>query len=207
MKSVDALPGLAPLNVNRIVVALAALVIGVSACGSDAPSATDDRGADQETSTTAAPTTSIDDNGITFYEGISHGHTDAAVDYTQSPPVGGYHAYAWQNCGVYDAPVIDENAVHSMEHGAVWLAYDPSLTDEQVEVLRALASGESHVLVSPYEGLADGEAVVATAWGVQLRLDSVDNPRLAAFVATYQKDARAPEPGATCAGAIGEPIQ
>ena len=139
------------------------------------------------------------------FTGLTNRHTKNAVAYPQSPPVGGDHNPAWQNCGVYDTPVANENAVHSLEHGAVWLAYRPDLPADQVEVLRALARGHSHILVSPYPGLT--EAVVATAWGKQLRLDSVTDPRLVQFIANYEEGPQAPESGVTCSGAVGSPIE
>ena len=49
--------------------------------------------------------------------------------------------------------------------------------------------------------------MVATAWARQLRLDSVQDERLAEFVAQYQDGDQAPESGASCTGSpLGEPI-
>ena len=113
----------------------------------------------------------------------------------------------WWNCGFYDEPVRDENAVHALEHGAVWLAYSPDLDEADVEVLHDLARENEKVLAAPYEGLDDGVAVVATAWARQLTLDSVDDPRLEEFVEQYQDGSQAPEAGASCTGTpVGEPI-
>jgi uncharacterized protein DUF3105 len=74
-------------------------------------------------------------------------------DYDKSlgtPPAGGPHNDVWQNCGFYDEPVRDENAVHSLEHGAVWITYLPDLPQDEIEVLRDLAESNGFVLVSPY---------------------------------------------------------
>jgi Protein of unknown function (DUF3105) len=145
--------------------------------------------------------------GVLTYTGLTRDHTDDPQTYPQSPPVGGDHAFVWQNCGVYNEPIRNENAVHSLEHGAVWLAYRPDLPADQVAIVAAFAINQSHILVSPYPGLAAGEAVVVTAWGVQLRLDSVTDPRLAQFVAKYQEGPQAPELGVTCSHGTGDPIQ
>ncbi|EYR61911.1 hypothetical protein N866_14330 [Actinotalea ferrariae CF5-4] len=117
------------------------------------------------------------------------------------PPIGGDHDPVWQNCGYYAEPVRVENAVHSLEHGAVWVTYQPDLAEEQVAQLRELAAQESYLLVSPYEGLA--APVVATAWGVQLELESVSDERLPAFLERYLQGEQTPEPGAACQGGVG----
>ena len=45
--------------------------------------------------------------------------------------------------------------------------------------------------------------VVATAWGRQLAQDSVDLPRLSAFVDTFAQGPQTPELGAPCTGGMG----
>jgi hypothetical protein len=124
------------------------------------------------------------------------------VDYPQSPPVGGPHNPIWQNCGFYSKPVRNEHAVHSMEHGAVWITYSPDLPEDQVEEIKSLTL-KNYVLVSPYPGLP--APVVASAWGKQLRLDSANDPRLGQFVTTYRLGPQNPEPGAPCSGGVGSP--
>ena len=121
------------------------------------------------------------------------------------PPVFGAHLNAWQNCGIYDQPVGLGNALHSMEHGAVWLTYSPNLSETQIAELQDLARGLDFVLMSPYPPQTD--PVVLTAWGVQLGIDSLPDDRIAKFIAYYENGPQNPEPGAPCSGAIGEPIQ
>jgi hypothetical protein len=135
----------------------------------------------------------------------SRDHTTAKVSYPQTPPVGGNHAQAWMNCGVYSTPVPNENAVHDLEHGAVWVTYRPGLPARQVDQLRQLAAGQTYLTVSPYPGLP--APVVASAWGVQLRLPDASDPRLAEFAAKYMQGPQTPEPGAPCTGGIGTPAQ
>ena len=67
---------------------------------------------------------------------VKQGHVTTAVSYEQTPPAGGEHAPVWLNCGTYVKPVPNENAVHAMEHGAVWVTYRPDLPAAQVEQLR-----------------------------------------------------------------------
>src|ERR1051325_4821995 len=63
-------------------------------------------------------------------------HLAGKIDYQESPPVGGAHNVVWQNCGIYSTPIHNEHAVHSLEHGAVWITYRPDLPADQVEILR-----------------------------------------------------------------------
>ena len=132
--------------------------------------------------------------GVETFEVESATHTTDPVDYPQDPPAGGPHDPSWQKCAVYDAPVRNENAVHSQEHGAVWITYQPDLPESDREILAELAEGQQYVLISPYPGLED--QVVASAWGAQLRLDDVNDPRLQAFIDRYAGNG--PERGATC---------
>lgn len=129
-------------------------------------------------------------------------HVDTAVDYDQVPPLGGAHAPVWANCGFYpDQDVPDELAVHSLEHGAVWITF-PADGEFDQQALGDLAAGQSHVLVNPSP---DVDQVTATAWGAQLAVDALDDPALAAFIETYVQGPQTPEPGATCSGGVGEP--
>jgi hypothetical protein len=138
-----------------------------------------------------------------FDVGHSAGHTEAEVAYEQSPPAGGEHNDVWQNCGYYAEPVRDENAVHSLEHGAVWITYSPDLSEDEVERLRDIAESQTYVLVSPYEGLPT--PVVASAWGKQLSLQSAEDADLERFIGAYRQGPQTPEPGAVCTGGIGRP--
>src|SRR5215210_2310164 len=129
----------------------------------------------------AAPTfAQAPSEGLESFEVPSRFHTEEPVLYQQNPPAGGDHAPIWQNCGFYDAPVRNENAVHSMEHGSVWVTYRPDLAEDQIDRLRQLAHRQDHILVSPYPDLP--APVVASAWGKQLHLDSGTDLRLDEFV-------------------------
>ncbi len=141
--------------------------------------------------------------GVVTYTNLARNHVPGAVTYPQTPPVGGPHNGVWLNCGIYDAPVANENAVHSLEHGAVWLTYLPSLPSRDVDTLRSLVSGHDYVILSPYPGLPT--PVVISAWGLQLRVQSASDPRLAQFIAKYAQGPQTPEPGASCTGGTGTP--
>ncbi|GLU46621.1 DUF3105 domain-containing protein [Nocardiopsis ansamitocini] len=140
-------------------------------------------------------------DGVQEFSGLTNNHVTESVDYDQSPPVGGDHNSLWQNCGVYAAPLEPTHAVHSLEHGAVWINYDPDLPADQVEQLDAFYTPGSYVIVSPYEGELESP-VVATAWGKMLAVDGPDDDRLKNFVQLYERNPNVPEPGAACSGQV-----
>jgi hypothetical protein len=143
--------------------------------------------------------------GVETQSDLDRSH-DAEVVYPddQLPPIGGIHNPFWQNCGIYDEPVVDSQAVHSLEHGAVWITYNPSVPTDEVEHLRDLARGQAYVLLSPYPDLRS--PVVLGAWGVRLELDSALDERIPLFIERYQAGPQTPEPGASCQSGVGNPI-
>jgi len=141
--------------------------------------------------------------GVQSFEVAGSAHVRTPVSYPQTPPVGGDHAPVWQNCGFYEEPVADENAVHSLEHGAVWIAYRPGLPEGQIDSVRQLAERQDYVLASPYPGIP--APVIASAWGHHLRLEGADDPRLDQFVRAFRLGPQAPESGGPCTGGTGTP--
>jgi len=119
------------------------------------------------------------------------------------PPAGGEHDPVVQNCGVYTEPVASAKAVHSLEHGAVWITYRSGLDQQQINVLTELASARDYTLLSPMDALA--APVVLTAWGVQLEVDDASDPRVEPFLVQYVQGEQTPEPGAPCSGGFGDP--
>jgi hypothetical protein len=197
------------IALSAVVVAL--LVVGVtvtvsltrggdeSAARGDIPSATD-----------PDPAMRIPEVVRAFYRG-GHVGPGQRVAYRFSPPVGGRHDAVWATCTgiVYPRPLRDENAVHSLEHGAVWITYAPSLDAASVAALARRVSGVDHTFMSPYPGL--DRPISVQAWGHQLRVDRADDPRIDRFIVgtrlntqrgVYPEDRRAfasPEPTGTCA--------
>jgi uncharacterized protein YjbI with pentapeptide repeats len=143
---------------------------------------------------------------VRSFEDLSEAHLKRPIssyDYEQTPPVGGPHADKWQNCGFYSKPVHNENAVHSLEHGAVWITYRSDLSQDQVGKLQDLAYSQTYILISPSPDLPS--PVVDSAWGKQMYLDGTDDPALAHFVRAYRQGPQAPEPGAACTNSVGTP--
>lgn len=136
--------------------------------------------------------------GVRSFGRAAQTHTTDPVSYPQTPPVGGPHAPVWQNCGFYTTPLPNERAVHSMQHGAVWVTYDPAMSTDRLDALQRLIANRTYVLVSPFPGIPS--PLVASAWGLQLRVDNLDDPALEQFIRAYRNGPQTPEPGAPCTG-------
>jgi hypothetical protein len=121
-------------------------------------------------------------------------HTLEPIAYALNPPAGGNHNPEWLTCRAYDAPVRNENAVHSLEHGAIWITYEPGLDEDSIDDLERFTRRDE-VMVSPYPGL--DAPVVVTSWGRQLRLESADTGLIGQFYDAFH-DKTAPENGAGC---------
>ncbi|MFE4454474.1 DUF3105 domain-containing protein [Streptomyces sp. NPDC056796] len=133
---------------------------------------------------------------------LTRDHVTTEVTYPMEPPVGGNHNPAWLNCDgvVYEKAVPNVNAVHALEHGAVWVTHSGKASGDDVGRLASRVKSTPYSLMSPYEG-QDG-AIMLSAWGKQVTVDSADDPRVARFFARYVQGAQTPEPGAPCTGGI-----
>jgi Protein of unknown function (DUF3105) len=146
-----------------------------------------------------------DSSGIAGVETFTNtaNHVEGTVTYAQTPPTGGDHNAVWLNCGVYSEPVPNENAVHSLEHGALWVTYDPAVVDAAaVDTLRGQLPS-TYIILSPVDGLPS--PIVVSAWNAQLQIETPDDERLDAFVSAYWRNLNGPEPNAACTGALDAP--
>ena len=130
-------------------------------------------------------------------------HVEGNIYDDHEVPAGGEHSPVWANCGFYSEPINAENAVHSLEHGAVWITYTADLPVGDLDLLRGLTRPAEKVLVSPVED--QQSPIKATAWGSQLDLDGAEDPRLEQFVAEFAGSLSAPESGGACRGGVGAP--
>ncbi len=135
-------------------------------------------------------------------------HVPGPVTYAMTPPAGGPHNIVWMNAGVYTKPVPTERAVHAVEHGAVWITYDPRLFQKQIEELQKFVgeqsliaepkgqgginvAGQSNrfIIMSPWRDSSLPTPVVMSSWGHQLRLKTTTDPRMQRYVDTFRKHA------------------
>jgi len=140
-------------------------------------------------------------DGVRTWSGkLGRTHVTTKVSYPMHPPVGGNHNPVWLNCNgdVYTQPVHDENAVHALEHGAVWVTYTGKAKKADVDALAAKVKKTPYSLMSPYANQA--APLMLSAWGHQVAVKSAGDPEVNKFFAAYVQGPQTPEPGASCTG-------
>jgi hypothetical protein len=148
------------------------------------------------------PSRQIEGVEVINYQGGETQHVDRPqrVAYTHSPPLGGAHDFYWAACNgvVYNAPVRSEMLVHSLEHGAVWVAYDPEqISGGDLEALTARVDNQPYMVMSPYPGM--DSPISLQSWGHQLKLEDANDIRIDQFVQALRRNQfTIPEPQGTC---------
>ncbi|SIR82114.1 DUF3105 domain-containing protein [Williamsia sterculiae] len=168
--------------------------------------------------TASNPDPSKDIAGVTkvYYPAGQHVTAAQRVAYDQSPPFGGPHDQVWATCTgiVYPKPLRSENAVHALEHGSIWITYNPdSIKPGDLDALKQKVTGQQYTLMSPYPGLSSPISV--QSWGHQLKLDSASDQRIDHFITALRRNSQKgsysghpdvttyPEVGAECAAIPG----
>ncbi|MDQ2750055.1 MAG: DUF3105 domain-containing protein [Actinomycetota bacterium] len=140
--------------------------------------------------------------GVAYKAEPNHNHVGAVVKYDTTPPTGGNHSPIWADCAgtVYPKAIANENAVHMLEHGAVWITYKPGLAPDQVATLSKLVDGVDRMALSPYPGLKTN--ISLQSWNYQLFVNSASDPRITDFITALRHNSKTtPEnaAGVTCA--------
>ncbi|MGC3001903.1 DUF3105 domain-containing protein [Streptomyces sp. G35A] len=146
-----------------------------------------------------------DEDGVKKWEGeLGRTHVTKAVDYPVTPPVGGDHNPVWMNCNgdVYTKEINNTNAVHSLEHGAVWVTYNASADKADVDALAAKVKKTPYTLMSPVDGQKD--PIMLSAWGHQRTVTGADDPAVDAFLEKFVQGKQTPEPGAACTNGLAQ---
>ncbi|MFJ8824955.1 DUF3105 domain-containing protein [Streptomyces sp. NPDC102467] len=188
---------IAIVSVSAVV---AAALIGVGAWA--VTKSGDDSGkSDAKSGSGASGHFSYDKDGVGTWSGkLARTHVTKDVAYPMNPPVGGDHNPVWMNCNgdVYGKSIPNENAVHALEHGSVWVTYNDKAAEADVKALAAKVKQTPYSLMSPVQDQKD--PIMLSAWGHQRTVKSAADPAVASFFATFVQGKQTPEPGAACTG-------
>ncbi|MFD8061453.1 DUF3105 domain-containing protein [Streptomyces cyaneofuscatus] len=140
--------------------------------------------------------------GERSWDDLGREHVATKVDYPMNPPVGGDHNQVWMNCNadVYTAEIPKENAVHSLEHGAVWVTYNDKAPEADVKALTDKVKSTPYSFISPVKD--QKEPLMLSAWGKQVTVESASDSRVGQFFSKYVQGPQTPEPGAACTGGL-----
>ncbi|MET8830965.1 DUF3105 domain-containing protein [Streptomyces sp. NPDC004610] len=189
------------LTIAASVVVVAGLVVGGVVLVRSQSGDSSDTASDGKSSGTG--TFVADADGVQKWDGeLSQTHVTEDVDYPMEPPVGGDHNQVWMNCNgdVYEKAIPKVNAVHSLEHGAVWVTYTSEAAKADVDALAAKVKATPYTLMSPDEDQAS--PIMLSAWGYQRTVTGADDPKLDAFLEKFVQGEQTPEPGAACTGGL-----
>ncbi|MEV6384749.1 DUF3105 domain-containing protein [Streptomyces sp. NPDC051773] len=189
------------LTIGASVLIVAGLVVGGTVL---IRSQSDDNGSDSVASDSKSKGKwETGSDGVkTWSTKLSQNHVTKSVTYPMEPPVGGDHNPVWQNCNgdVYDKAIKNENAVHSLEHGAVWVTYNGKASEADVKALAEKVKKTPYTLMSPVEDQKD--PIMLSAWGHQRTVTGAKDPNVDKFFASYVQGEQTPEPGAACTNGI-----
>lgn len=99
------------------------------------------------------------------------------------PPTSGDHTthIPWQ---AYDQEVPDENIVHNLEHGGIYISYRPDLPADQIAKIKGLFSKPfSNDKFSPIKTVvapraANGSPIIMSSWNRNMKLDTFDEAKM-----------------------------
>lgn len=138
--------------------------------------------------------------GVTYHVEGNHTHVEGNIKYDRTPPIGGNHSQYWADCTgtVYSKAIANENAVHMLEHGAIWITYNANeVKGAQLDKLKSYVAGVDRTALSPYPNLST--PISLQSWGYQLKVSNASDPRIAQFIAALKYNPKTtPEYGASC---------
>jgi hypothetical protein len=130
------------------------------------------------------------------YESQGRDHievTDPHEPYNSNPPTSGPHASAVRTT-VYTQQLPDENLIHNLEHGHIWLSYRDQDDTEAIDVFRTIQSSFPSAVVVTYR-LENDSRIAVAAWTRLLKLDEPDEEQILAFFKRYFDKAPESVPG------------
>ena len=172
---------------------MASLLLTIAACGGSAQSTTAVAGL-------GFPVEAPDDGGAAHLspaevDAILQGET-APPEYSSVPATSGIHAPVSAPCGIYREEIPEMFVVHTLEHGAVVVYYQPGHVDEATlaEIEGVARTMATHIVVAPFASMPTPVALVA--WGHLAARPSLEVEEVRSFWGEYAQ--RGPESGVSC---------
>ncbi len=137
--------------------------------------------------------------GVAEFKIVGRNHVPVGTvvkTYNSNPPTSGPHWPSPAKNGIYDSQIPDEQLVHNLEHGYIWVSYRPSATesagisDDDKKKLGAIVAGDNWKMIMTPRPQDDSKIILA-AWGRLLKMNDLDIDKIKEFIKVYRN--RGPE--------------
>lgn len=133
--------------------------------------------------------------------GQEHISGGADITYNSNPPTSGNHWPEPAELGVYTVELPDEQLVHNLEHGVIWISYR-NLDIEDIEKLRAVAfKYPEAVILTPRA--SNQKPIALASWGRLQEMENVESSAIENFVLSNANNS--PEPVARLPNTVDAP--
>ncbi len=112
-------------------------------------------------------------------------------EYNSNPPTSGSHYAQPANWGVYQTELPDEQVIHNLEHGGIWILYT-GIDDATKSALEKIAKSNSKIIVTPR--FKNDAPIVLASWGRLQKFQTLDEQAIRAFIEANRN--KSPEPSA-----------
>ncbi len=116
-------------------------------------------------------------------EGVNHISSKETVLYKTNPPTSGPHWSTPADWRFYDKELPDEQLVHNLEHGGIWITYK-DLDKGSINKLKSIAKNNNNSVVITKRD-ENEDSVVVASWGRMMKLVEVDKALIQKYIDTY----------------------
>ncbi len=112
--------------------------------------------------------------------------------YNSNPPTSGWHYAQEAAWGVHSEELSDEQVLHNLEHGGIWISYTGIDQDTQTKIEDLVKRYPDKLIVTPRA--KDDSKIAVASWGRLMKLDQYDEAKIVEFIAANKN--KSPEPTA-----------
>lgn len=149
-----------------------------------------------------------DVEGTQYFDIVGRSHIASGTPgsgYNSNPPTSGNHWGSPAKAGIYDKQLPDEQLIHNLEHGYVWISYRPGNNNAEASAGAGQSTGVSEDVINELKKIVEADnwkvileprekndkVIALAAWGRLLNLDNPDYDKVKDFIKTYRN--RGPE--------------
>ncbi len=112
--------------------------------------------------------------------------------YNSNPPTSGWHYAQEASWGVHSEELPDEQVLHNLEHGGIWISYTGIDQDTRNKIEDLVKRYPDKLIITPRA--KDDAKIVVASWTRLLKLDQYDETKIVEFISGNKN--KSPEPNA-----------